>query len=295
MPVDSVWTDELGFVNLGTSDRETHKAETKRIIQNLPQDHPEIFQDEPIDPADYEAIFETSIHSIDGDIKANRGTENEDRVRELFLEPASEEGYLTYQDQSSEERVDFKGRLTAGEAWAMDVKGGEGQSIGHLLVPSNTDLLVVWSHRKSDNTTTPASRLNEVINRMVRWGFNQDEDPDLMVLYDPPAGARTDDGEVIPDIVVLPEELPTPDNPNPDMKDPTEMEFPRILYDITIGNGDLESEEIQKHIWFHELWMDDPSSGIIQKKIYNSYFGEEVSLSTRSIQFDRISDVDEQN
>jgi hypothetical protein len=291
VPTDEVWTDELGFVNLGTSERETHKEETKSLMRNLPQEHPEVFEGTPIDPADYEAIFETAIHSIDGDIKASRGTENEDRVKQLFLEPGAKNGHLSYQDQRGEERVDFKGRLTNDKAWAMDVKGGEGQSIGHLLVPSNTELLVVWSHRKSDNTTTPDSRLNEVINRMVRWGFNQDEDPDLMVIYDPPAGARTEDGEVIPDVVVLPENLPSPDDPNPPMREPTEMEFLRVLYGVTIGNDDLESEEIQKHIWFHDLWMEEPSSGRVQKRIYNSHFGEDVSLQTQSIDFDRISEV----
>lgn len=291
VPTDNIWTNELGYVNLGTSERETHKEETKRLIRNLPREHPEVFEDIPIDPADYEAIFETAIHSIDGDIKANRGTENEDMVKKLFLDPASKKGYLTYDDQRSDERVDFKGRLTNGQAWAMDVKGGEGQSISHLLVPSNTELLVVWSHRKSDNTTAPDSRLNEVINRMVRWGFNQDENPALMVIYDPPAGARTDDGKVIPDVVVLPEYLPSPENPTPPMRDPTGMEFLRILYDVTIGDDDLESDDIQKHIWFHELRMDDPDSGRVQKEIYNSYFGRDVSLRTRSIDYDRISDV----
>jgi len=97
----------------------------------------------------------------------------------------------------------------------MDVKGGEGQSIGHLLVPSNTEFLAVWSERNARNTKSPAGRLNEVINRIVRWGFNQDEDVAMMIIRDSPAGARTDEGEVIPDIVVFPERFPTPEETHP--------------------------------------------------------------------------------
>lgn len=291
MPPEDIWTDDLGFIHLGTSERERLKQATKEVMKNLPREHPEVFDTEPIDPDEYGRLFETAIHSIDGELKAKRGKENEDHVREIFLKPARDAGHLEFEDQRSDERVDFKGRLTDGTTFAMDVKGGEGQSIGHLLVPANTDLLTVWSQRNSTNTKPPASRLNEVINRMVRWGFNQAEDPALMVIHDPPAGARTDGGDVVPDVVVLPEHFPTLDSPDPPMRDVNSMDFVQVLYETTIGESDLDSELVRKHLWFHDLWLEDPDEKIVGKEIYNAHYGHDLTLTTRSIDLDRISEV----
>ncbi|MFC6755869.1 hypothetical protein ACFQER_03045 [Halomicroarcula sp. GCM10025894] len=173
----------------------------------------------------------------------------------------------------------------------MDVKGGEGQSIGHLLVPNNTEFLTIWSERNATNTKSPPSRLNEVINRIVRWGFNHDEDVAMMIIRDPPAGARTDDGDVIPDIVVFPQSFPTPTNPNPPMRDLDELRFAEVLYETLIGEDDLTSEVVQKHIWFHDLEIVGGADGHrVKKSIYNAY-DNSIRLSTRSIDYSRISDV----
>jgi hypothetical protein len=171
----------------------------------------------------------------------------------------------------------------------MDVKGGEGQSIGHLLVPDNTDLLMLWSERNARNTKSPASRLNEVINRAVRWGLNQDEDPQYMIIRDPPAGARTDDGHIVPDIVVFPLEYPSPDNPSPKMPVLDELHFAEILFEVTTGNGDLRDEQCLKHIWWHEMYYEDRGGGKIDKNIYNAY-DNDIELKTQTIDYERISE-----
>ncbi|AXR82105.1 hypothetical protein [Natrarchaeobaculum sulfurireducens] len=289
----NVWTDELGFTDLGTDKREEIKEEVKDIISNLGETHPDIFEDKEISPADYQRELDTAIHSIDGKIKAERGKASEKVVREVFLDPAKEKGYLDYTDQRGEERIDFKGRiLEADEAFSMDVKGGEGQSLAHLLVPSNTDVLTVWSERKSRNTKSPDRRLNEVINRVVRWAINHDQDLSLMIIRDPKAGARTDDNKVIPDVVVFPKQFPSPENPSPEFPDLDDIELLGILYEVMTGNGDVYSEQNQKHIWWHDLeYVNQNGEGRVEKEIYNAY-DNSISLITQAIHFDRISDVE---
>jgi hypothetical protein len=173
----------------------------------------------------------------------------------------------------------------------MDVKGGEGQSIGHLLVPSNTDVLLVWSERNARNTKSPSSRLNEVINRAVRWGFNQAEDPSYMIVRDPPAGAVTNDDRVIPDVIVFPTQFPTPDNPDPNMPDLDDLHFAEVLFEVLTGVGDIHSETVQKHIWWHDLTYRDVDGGKIKKDIRNAW-DETITLGTHSIDYSRISDVE---
>lgn len=296
MPDDDLWTDDLGYIDLATDERKQLKSDTKDLLWNLHEKHPEIFDSEPLEPSDYKRMRKDALFSIGGRLRQTHGADNEDKVEQVFLEPAQEQGLLTYDDQRSEERVDFKGRLASNDAFAMDVKGGEGQSIGHLLVPGNTDTLTVWSQRNSTNTKSPSSRLNEVINRLVRWGFNQEQSPALMVIHDPPAGSRTDEGDVIPDVVIWPRHFPHPDEPEPPMNNAEDIEFVKILFQVTIGR-DLDDEEVQRHIWYHDLWLEpkegNPTEYYVGKKIWNSYHGDNVQLPTQRIDYSRISDVAE--
>ncbi|WP_276251216.1 hypothetical protein [Haloarcula rara] len=288
---DDRWTDELGFTDLATDEREETVKKVKELIQNLPEKYPDIFDDADISSQDYQRELRDAVFSLGGAYRQGHGADNEDLVQAVFLEPAASAGLLEFTDQKDDERIDFKGRLDNGTPWAMDVKGGEGQSIGHLLVPNNTEFLTIWSERNATNTKSPPSRLNEVINRIVRWGFNHDEDVAMMIIRDPPAGARTDDGDVIPDIVVFPQSFPTPTNPNPPMRDLDELRFAEVLYETLIGEDDLTSEVVQKHIWFHDLEIVGGADGHrVKKSIYNAY-DNSIRLSTRSIDYSRISDV----
>lgn len=293
MPENDPWTDILGFTDLGTTDREDTLAEVKDIIETLHEEHPEIFEGKPISPQDYDRELRDALFSLGGTYRQGHGAENEDIVRKVFLDPAAKRGFLQYEDDRGGERIDFKGRLEdTGEKFAMDVKGGEGQSIGHLLVPPNTDILLLWSERNARNTKSPPARLNEVINRAVRWGFNQEEDPSYMIIRDPPAGAVTSDGNVIPDVVVFPREFPTPDNPNPELPGFGELDFAELLFDVLTGVGDLHREELRKHIWWHDLdYRDADDGGKIDKYIYNAY-NENITLTTHSIDYSRISGVE---
>ena len=281
------WTETLGFTDLATDEREEKLEAIKQLIRDLPERHPEVFEDESISAGDYQRELKDAIFSLGGVLRQEHGADNEDTVEDIFLDPAEDQGYLSYTNQSGGERIDFKGRLDSNETFAMDVKGGEGQSIGHLLVPNNSDFLTVWSERKARNTKSPSGRLNEVINRIVRWGFNHDEDVALMVIRDPPAGARTNEGDVIPDIIVFPKQFPSPENPEPEMRSLDDLRFAEILYEILIGESSLDVEEIQKHIWFHEMTL---SEEYVEKDIYNAY-NNEIRLGTRNIDYSRISDV----
>lgn len=292
MPSDDPWTKELGFTDLDTEERQRAIDHVKSLIRNLDERHPEVFDDEPIDASDYRRELKEAVFSLGGVLRQEHGANNEDTVRDLFLDPAQEQGHLTYEDQRGGERIDFKGCLRrTDENFALDVKGGEGQSIGHLLVPSNTDTLVLWSERNARNTKSPASRLNEVINRAVRWGFNRSRDVAMMVIRDEPAGARTDDWSVIPDVVVFPEKFPSPDHSRPEMRSLDDLHFAEVLYDTMVGTEDLYSDAVQKHLWFHELELVETDTGLeVRKEIYNAYENS-IQLQTQSIDYNRVSDV----
>lgn len=287
-----LWTEELGYTNLGTEQREQKIEAIKSLLRTLGVEHPEVFEGLSITPQDYQRELKDAIFSLGGELRQEHGADNEDTVQEIFLDPAEDGGVLSYVDQRGNERIDFKGRLSAtDETFAIDVKGGEGQSIGHLLVPSNTDLVMLWSERNARNTKSPASRLNEVINRAVRWGFNQDENVALMVIRDEPAGARTEEGRVIPDVVVFPEYFPTPENPDPPLRNPKDLHFIEVLYDTLAGEGKMDKPEIRRHIWQHDLRIRPDSDGYLVKKSIWNWHNPSIKLKTQSIDYQRISQV----
>lgn len=287
-----VWTEELGFKNLATEDRERTLERIKELIYRLPDHHPEIFEEESISPEDYNREVKDAVFSLGGTLRQTHGSSNEETVEDLFLRPAEEEGLLVFTNQSGDERIDFKGRLDDQTTWALDVKGGEGQSIGHLLVPDNTERLAIWSERNARNTKDPSSRLNEVINRIVRWGLNQGQDVSVMIIRDPPAGARSEDGRVIPDVVVFPSEFPSPEVPDPEIPSLDELRFVEILFEVLVGKGDLGDPELQKHVWLHEMNLFEVDGKLqIQKNIYNLW-NPDIVLPTQPIDYNRISEVE---
>jgi hypothetical protein len=108
-----------------------------------------------------------------------------------------------------------------------------------------------------------------------------------MIIRDPQAGAVTDGGQIIPDVVVFPERFPTPDNPNPKLPTLLDIPFVKILFETLTGIEDLEDVRIKKHIWWHDLTYEE---GRVDKRIWNA-FNEDIELPTQSIDFSRISDV----
>jgi hypothetical protein len=55
-----------------------------------------------------------------------------------------------------------------------------------------------------------------------------------------------DDGSVIPDVVVFPEQFPTPSDPDPQLLALDDLHFAEVLFDVLTGVGDLEEDIIKK-------------------------------------------------
>lgn len=75
------------------------------------------------------------------------------------------------------------------------------------------------------------------------------------------------------------------------MRDVSDFRFGEVLYDTLTGDGNLERERNRKHIWFHDLSLRPTEDGyVVEKYIYNAY-DEDITLTTQSIDYSRISEV----
>jgi hypothetical protein len=75
------------------------------------------------------------------------------------------------------------------------------------------------------------------------------------------------------------------------MRNLDDLRFAEVRYQTLISEQDLYSATVQKHIWFHELSLEETGGGYrVEKNIYNA-FDNDIGLRTRSIDYSRISDV----
>ncbi|MFC6755870.1 hypothetical protein ACFQER_03050 [Halomicroarcula sp. GCM10025894] len=63
---DDRWTDELGFTDLATDEREETVKKVKELIQNLPEKYPDIFDDADISSQDYQRELRDAVFSLGG-------------------------------------------------------------------------------------------------------------------------------------------------------------------------------------------------------------------------------------
>ncbi|EMA40166.1 hypothetical protein C446_07529, partial [Halobiforma nitratireducens JCM 10879] len=82
MPDDDLWTDDLGYIDLATDERKQLKSDTKDLLWNLHEKHPEIFDSEPLEPSDYKRMRKDALFSIGGRLRQTHGADNEDKVEQ---------------------------------------------------------------------------------------------------------------------------------------------------------------------------------------------------------------------
>ena len=76
------------------------------------------------------------------------------------------------------------------------------------------------------------------------------------------------------------------------MRNLDDLHFAEILYQTLIDEDDLLSDTVKKHVWYHDLHIEESKDGYqVKKRIYNAY-DSSLQLRTRTIAYSRISNVE---
>lgn len=144
---------------------------TIELLTNMDVLHPDVLLQHAIQPDDYKSglVFRSAIESIRGGFISSSTTGREGLVRDV-LENLRQRGCIPdYAQSSGRARYDFTVSLERDPDYfaALEVKGGEGNSINISERPLWAREFGVWCHLDGAIVNQPAHGAHSIINRLT--------------------------------------------------------------------------------------------------------------------------------
>ena len=221
---------------------------TINLLTNMDVMHPDILRQHEIEPSDYKQglVFRSAIESIRGTFIASSTTGREGLVRDV-LDNLVNRGYIIgFKQTGSRARYDFEIALEQDPDYfvALEVKGGEGNSINISERPIWAKEFGVWSHLDGAIVNQPSHGAHSVINRLTNEMVRRQKHVDVLFFKDILCGTRTrpcpkypDHSDTIglntaPDIFLFPQQIPTLEDPEPPIHDLISIKLPNLILDL---------------------------------------------------------------
>jgi len=254
------------------------------LLRNLDNKHPDILKAHGVKPADYHSklVFRSAVESIRGTYIASSLTQRQGLVADVLETLKQKKLISAFQSQGAKQRFDFQVMLTSKpkEMAALEVKGGEGNSINISERPLWANEFILWCHLDGAIVNQPshgaaAIIFNRVENEMIKRGKHVD----AVVFKDarcntplrpcPKYKGKTPTTNlgVAPDIFLMPTVVPTEDLPEPDTHDLNTLQLPTK---ILTAHG-VAPKDFNEHIWQVTMSLVKNSNGLIlhETKIYH--------------------------
>jgi hypothetical protein len=165
-----------------------------------------------------------------------------------------------YQAQGSRQRFDFQVMLTSAplEMAAIEVKGGEGNSVNISERPLGASEFIVWCHLDGAIINQPSHGAASIIfNRIAGEMVKRGKQVDAVVFKDARCNtairpcpkyfnkAPSSELGVAPDVFLMPQSIPSLDNPHPPVHNLNTTKLPaRILAAHGVSPADVDD-----HVW----------------------------------------------
>lgn len=214
------------------------------LLQHLDTWHPEVLLQHNIQPQDYHGslVFRSAIESIRGRYIAG-STRGRHELVAARLEVARSRDLITgYQYEGARRRYDFAVTMAESRRAAIEVKGGEGNSIQISERPIWADEFLLWCHLDGAVVNQPAHGASQIITRVLNQVTRDPQKRvDAIIIRDAlcgsatrpcpkyPAGGSLPSLGVAPDIFLLPRRVPTPDDPDPPLHSQETLRLPFAL------------------------------------------------------------------
>ena len=232
------------------------------LLRSLDSRHPDVLKAHGVEPADYhpKLVFRSAVESIRGTYIASSLTQRQGLVANVLEVMKQTNLIVAYQLQGAAQRFDFQVMLTSKpkEMVALEVKGGEGNSINISERPLWANEFILWCHLDGAIVNQPshgasAIIFNRVENEMVKRGKHVD----VVVFKDARCNTPlrpcpkynnklpTTDLGVAPDIFLMPREIPTENTPEPP---PHDLNTTQLPAKILTAHGVL-AKDFDEHIW----------------------------------------------
>ena len=231
------------------------------LLTNLDVLHPDVLLSHEIQPVDYKQglVFRSAVESIRGKFIASSTTGREGLVKDVLENLKQRKKITDYKHKSSRERFDFEIQLDENPDIfvALEVKGGEGNSINISERPLWAREFYLWSHLDGAIVNQPAHGAHSIINRITNELVSRKKHVDALFFKDVLCGTRTRPcpkypGEestiglmTAPDIFLFPRQIPTIEDPEPPVHSLDSLKLPNLI--LSLFN--VPPSKRQYHIW----------------------------------------------
>jgi hypothetical protein len=254
--------------------------------------HPDVLLQHAIQPADYKSglVFRSAIESIRGRFIASSTTGREGLVRDVLENLLRHNRIAGYEQSGASSRYDFTVVLERDPDYfaALEVKGGEGNSINISERPIWAREFGVWSHLDGAIVNQPTHGAHSVVNRLTNELVRRKKQVDVLFFKDILCGTRTRpcpkypgrEEEVglhtAPDVFLFPQNIPSADNPDPPVHSLETLRLPGLILD-TFG---VDPNSREQHIWDVHVKIVELPEARMRRIVQVWHQGKIVSEST---------------
>lgn len=231
------------------------------LLTNMDVWHPDILLRHDIQPIDYKKglVFRSAIESVRGTFIASSVTGREGLVQDVLENLRQRACIADYEKVASRARHDFTVAIERDPDCfvALEVKGGEGNSINISERPMWAKEFGVWCHLDGAIVHQPAHGAHSIVNRLTNELVRRNKLVDVLFFKDVLCGTRArpcpkypDQEETIglgaaPDIFLFPQRVPTLDDPEPPLHTLDTLRLPGLILQLFGVSQATQSE----HVW----------------------------------------------
>jgi hypothetical protein len=265
---------------------------TIELLSNMDTLHPDVLRQHTIQPEDYKKglVFRSAIESIRGTFIASSTTGREGLIRDVLENMLNHKFIRAYKQSSGRARYDFTVKLRSNPEYfsALEVKGGEGNSINISERPLWAKEFGVWCHLDGAIVNQPAHGALSIINRLTNELVRRKKKVDVLFFKDILCGTRTRPCPkypgreenvgltTAPDVFLFPKKIPSPDEPKPPVHTLNTLLLPKLVLQL-FG---VDKSEYKKHVWRVYVEIIRRPNGNLQRIVQIKHQGKIVGQST---------------
>lgn len=249
---------------------------TIELLRNLDSRHPDVLRSVNVVPDDYhpKRIFRSAVETIRGSFIASALTHRHQMVADVLTALRDRGRIAGFAVTGRGTRHDFTIILSENPrvAAAVDVKGGEGNSITITERPPWAQEFILWCHLDGSITNQPSQGVRSiVVNRLANDLIRRGKVVDAVLFKDQLCGSplrrcpkyRGDvaNEAIAPDIFLMPRERPTLQEPAPRTHLISSLHLPGMILDLL----KVPRRDRPKHIWSVEIHLVTVIKGTQQR------------------------------
>ena len=261
------------------------------LLSNMDSWHPDVLLQHDIQPVDYKSglVFRSAIESIRGSFIASSKPGREGLVKDV-LENMLQRGFIeSYEQTGGRRRHDFTVALERDPDHfaALEVKGGEGNSINISERPLWAREFGVWCHLDGAIVNQPAHGVHSIINRLTNELVRRHKLVDSLFIKDLLCGSHTRpcpkypgwENEIglraAPDVFLFPQRIPSLDDPIPPVHTLDTLRLPGLI----LEQFGVEAVDPDEHLWEVRVKVVELADGRLRREVQVWHQGTVVGKS----------------